>query len=728
VDTTGIAKGSGDATKIVRLECNGISSGTTIVLTVQDTSGTIALVGHVHSASDTTSGQFADARIAESNVTQYEAALSITESQISDLGSYSVTGHDHAAGDITSGELTHERGGLETDVSGYGGVALIDGGTTSELKYNLVATVDPTADEDSDDGYTVGSRWINVTLDKEFVLLDATVGAAVWTETTGAGGGSGGGCCLTVIKKAVSYTAVSGDLVVCDSSGGSITITMPAAPTLDDVIGIYLEAGNFTLNTTIQGNGKTLGEFGSSIVMHGPGELFVFQYDGAKWVLSGQSGGPLVDSKDHFFGSADPTKILRFSVASVSTATTRTLTAPDASGTIELEGHSHVASDVTDFSDAVNAVAATRSIAGLARVVATSDVTIYTKDVSTLTYSSDDWATAVADPRCCEVSPDGTRMYYTTNNFSDCRSHDLATPFDVSTAVVDYNRSLPVDITSPAAVRFKADDGTMFFILDDGDQTIYPFTCDPWDVSTGTFPDERLDTSSEGSSSFGFFIKPEGDKIFVLKASSNTVYQYDLSTPWDLDTGSYGSKSFSVASQTTQPYDITFTADGKTMYVAATDGDKFYEYTLSTAWDISTASYASNLASYASEDGHMSGICLTNNGRDLICSGSINDKIYRYSFHPGAPGNIDSVTLGDGDRVLLTGQTLDTENGMWTAVTALLPETWTRTADMAADDTASGRIVMVTAGTTNAATMWVCTTADGSDVVGTDDLSFTKVV
>lgn len=47
--------------------------------------------------------------------------------------------------------------------------------------------------------------------------------------------------------------------------------------------------------------------------------------------------------------------------------------------------------------------------------------------------------------------------------------------------------------------------------------------------------------------------------------------------------------------------------------------------------------------------------------------------------------------------------------------------------DMATADTISGRLVAVTAGTTNAATLWVCTTADGSDVVGTDDLTFTKM-
>ena len=53
---------------------------------------------------------------------------------------------------------------------------------------NYTATTDPGVTDDSDDGYEVGSRWVNITLDKEFVCLDATVGAAVWTETTGGGG------------------------------------------------------------------------------------------------------------------------------------------------------------------------------------------------------------------------------------------------------------------------------------------------------------------------------------------------------------------------------------------------------------------------------------------------------------------------------------------------------------------------------------------------------------
>jgi len=73
----------------------------------------IAAASHNHAASAITSGTFADARIAQSNVTQHEAALSITESQISDLGSYitDVSGDNLSAlADVTittigSGEL-----------------------------------------------------------------------------------------------------------------------------------------------------------------------------------------------------------------------------------------------------------------------------------------------------------------------------------------------------------------------------------------------------------------------------------------------------------------------------------------------------------------------------------------------------------------------------------------------------------------------------------------------
>jgi hypothetical protein len=69
----------------------------------------LAAVSHTHATTDITSGTFADARIAQSNVTQHQAALSITESQISDLGTYANASHTHATTDITSGTFADAR-------------------------------------------------------------------------------------------------------------------------------------------------------------------------------------------------------------------------------------------------------------------------------------------------------------------------------------------------------------------------------------------------------------------------------------------------------------------------------------------------------------------------------------------------------------------------------------------------------------------------------------------
>lgn len=57
-------------------------------------------------------------------------------------------------------------------------------GNVENLKVNLNASAAPTATDDSTAGYSVGSRWVDTTNDKEYVCLDATASAAVWTETT----------------------------------------------------------------------------------------------------------------------------------------------------------------------------------------------------------------------------------------------------------------------------------------------------------------------------------------------------------------------------------------------------------------------------------------------------------------------------------------------------------------------------------------------------------------
>ena len=94
----------------------------------------------------------------------------------------------------------------------------------------------------------------------------------------------------------------------------------------------------------------------------------------------------------------------------------------------------------------------------------------------------------------------------------------------------------------------------------------------------------------------------------------------------------------------------------------------------------------------------------------------------------GAPSLVDGVTLSLNDRILVTGQSTGSQNGLYKVATVGSGSngTWSRTGD--ADQTGeidAGMIVMVTEGTIYADTQWKLTT-DDPITVGTTALTFVQ--
>ena len=95
----------------------------------------------------------------------------------------------------------------------------------------------------------------------------------------------------------------------------------------------------------------------------------------------------------------------------------------------------------------------------------------------------------------------------------------------------------------------------------------------------------------------GIEFNNDGTKMFVLDDDNsdptpkNGVREYTLSTAYDISTASYVD-SFSAHSQEGSPRGLTFHPDGKRMYVSGRNTHKVFQYNLTTAFDVSTASYA----------------------------------------------------------------------------------------------------------------------------------------
>jgi hypothetical protein len=88
-----------------------------------------------------------------------------------------------------------------------------------------------------------------------------------------------------------------------------------------------------------------------------------------------------------------------------------------------------------------------------------------------------------------------------------------------------------------------------------------------------------LSISSQDSVPTGIRFNANGTKLFVVGASNDAVYQYNLPTAYRLTNSSYDSVSFSVSSQMQIPRDVLFDNTGTKMYIASSGTDiRIYQY------------------------------------------------------------------------------------------------------------------------------------------------------
>ena len=236
-------------------------------------------------------------------------------------------------------------------------------------------------------------------------------------------------------------------------------------------------------------------------------------------------------------------------------------------------------------------------------------------------------------PSGLSFKPDGTKMYIVGYITDAVNEYSLSTAWDVTTASYVQNFSIKTQETFVEGLFFKSD-GTKFYIIGTTDDTVYQYDLSTaWDVSSASYsyPATRyFSVVTEDTGPFGLFFKPDGTKMYVLGSTDDDVNEYDLSTAWDITTASY-LQLFSVAAQDTSPTGLFFKPDGTKMYVLGSSGDDVNEYSLSTAWDVTTASYV-QLFSVATEDSNPQAVFFKPDGTKMYVAGDAGEDISEYDL------------------------------------------------------------------------------------------------
>ena len=151
-----------------------------------------------------------------------------------------------------------------------------------------------------------------------------------------------------------------------------------------------------------------------------------------------------------------------------------------------------------------------------------------------------------------------------------------------------------------------------------------------FDLSTADYTDRSFLISKKGTTPTGMAFNPDGTKMFVVDDKRNRINEYELTTAFNLDTGSY-TGYFSVSAQDRSPVGVAFSPAGTKMFVVGNDSEKIYEYTLTTAFNVSTASHTGTLDVY-SKDTSPIGVAFNPAGTKMFVVGFNTVKIYEYTL------------------------------------------------------------------------------------------------
>lgn len=219
-------------------------------------------------------------------------------------------------------------------------------------------------------------------------------------------------------------------------------------------------------------------------------------------------------------------------------------------------------------------------------------------------------------------------------------------------------KDVSAQAVQPYAVRFSTD-GLKMYVLDLGTDTIYQYTLTTaWDVTTASYATKSLSVTAQEATPTGLAFSADGTKVYICGATNDTIYQYTLSTAWDLSTGAYASKSLSVAAQDTSPSAVFLSADGTKAYVLGQTNDKIFQYTLSTAWDISTGSYATKSLVLTGETTTTFGADISSDGTKICVSSEVDDTLYLYTL--STPWDVSTGSYATQSTPAPVGETLPT--------------------------------------------------------------------
>ena len=137
-------------------------------------------------------------------------------------------------------------------------------------------------------------------------------------------------------------------------------------------------------------------------------------------------------------------------------------------------------------------------------------------------------------------------------------------------------------------------------------------------------------SSNEITFAMDLTFSPDGKNVYVLSANPDGVFQYKMGTAWDITTASL-SGQITGSGFDGFPVALDFSSDGTKMFSSGNSSNRIAVHNLSTPWDIKTANYSIYGIIDSSIVDSVSDLQFYTNGQNILISDYTTDMIYDFS-------------------------------------------------------------------------------------------------
>jgi sugar lactone lactonase YvrE len=164
-----------------------------------------------------------------------------------------------------------------------------------------------------------------------------------------------------------------------------------------------------------------------------------------------------------------------------------------------------------------------------------------------------------------------------------------------------------------------------------GNSSVFQYSLSSgFDVGTASFTGTSFTVLGQTTNARGMAFSGDGTAMFVVESTNDSVLQYSLSSAFDVSTASFTGTSFDVSGQDVDPQGVTFSGDGTTMFVIGLNSGSVFQYALSSGFDVSTASFTGTSFDVSGQAASPEGMAFNGDGTAMFVVGSSSDSVHQY--------------------------------------------------------------------------------------------------